>query len=91
VPLAAGERIVTWAIRGVAIANPDAGGLPAPDAAPGDVVARFDEGAPLAWPVEPTVWTASRDGRVSFGLNARPAHGPEGAGRVVVSRIGLVA
>lgn len=86
--LEAGERIVTWAISGASVARRDAGGVPVPDAPPGDVVARFADGPAFAWPVEPTVWTAGRAERLSFGLNAREAHAPEGVGRVVVVRLG---
>jgi len=86
--LEAGERIATWTLSGASIGRRDAGGVPVPDARPGDVVARFAGGPAFAWPVEPTVWTAGRAGLLSFGLNAREAHAPEGIARVVVVRLG---
>lgn len=88
IPLEAGERIVSWAIEGVPVERPDAGGAFVPDAPAGDVVARFAGSGPFAWPVEPTVWTAARRGSLSFGLHARAAHEPSGAARVVVVRVG---
>lgn len=88
IPLEAGERVVSWAIEGVTVARPEAGGSFVPDAAPGDVVARFAGSAPFAWPVEPAVWAAPRRGSLSFGLHARAAHEPSGVARVVVVPLG---
>lgn len=85
--LATGDRVVVWAENGVAVADPDAGGLPVPDAEPGAVVARFGGGPPFAWPERPVVWTAPATGRLGFGLNGREAHGMMGGARVLVTRL----
>lgn len=70
------------------VGRPEAGGAFVPDARPGDVVARFEGSVPFAWPMEPTVWTAPRDGVLSFGIHARLAHEPRGTARVVVVPLG---
>lgn len=88
IALEAGERIVSWAIEGVAVERPEVGGRFVPDARLGDVVARFAGSAPFAWPIEPTVWAASRAGSLAFGLHARSLHEPRGVGRIVIVRLG---
>ena len=52
-------------------------GLPVPveEAAPGEAIARFEGSGWFAWPAEPVVWTAPRDGVLEFALNLRPEHG----------------
>ncbi len=82
--LAAGDRVAVWVEGRVRATVPDAGGLPVPDAAPGALVARFGSSGAFAWPERPIVWTAPRAGGLSFGVNARSAHGPSGEARVVV-------
>lgn len=82
--LAGGDRLLTWVDSDVRIGEPEAGGRPVPDAPVGAVVARFDSGGPFAWPDEPTVWSAPSSGSLAFGINARAAHRPRGAARVVL-------
>lgn len=85
--LAAGDRVVVWPRNDVAVASPDAGGLPVPDAEPGAVVASFAGGRAFAWPERPVVWTAPSPGRLGFGLNGRAAHGLVGEARLLVARL----
>lgn len=89
IALSSGERLVVWVENRVRTARPRAASLPVPEALAGEVVARFQGGARFAWPLEPAVWAAPREGRLSFGLNGTVAHQMTGAAQIIVARLGV--
>ncbi len=89
VALSSGERLVVWVENHVRVARPRAASLPVPEAQAGEVIARFQNGARFAWPVEPIVWAAPREGRLTFGLNGAAAHRMTGAAHIIVARLGV--
>lgn len=89
ITLSSGERLVVWVENRVRIARPRAASLPVPEALAGEVIARFENSAQFAWPLEPIVWTAPRKGRLSFGLNGTAAHRMTGAAEIIVARLGV--
>jgi hypothetical protein len=90
VRLDAGERIAVWIESDVHVGERDAGPAPVPEAAVGEVIARFGTSAAFAWPRGSTVWTAPSAGALAFEVNARPAHRARGSARVAVLRLGRV-
>ncbi|MEJ2152183.1 MAG: hypothetical protein P8Y29_04330 [Gemmatimonadota bacterium] len=89
IALSSGERLVVWVENRVRIARPGAAPPPVPEALAGEVTARFENSARFAWPLEPIVWTAPREGRLSFGLNGTAAHRMSGSADVIVARLGV--
>ena len=89
VALSGGERLVVWLENRVRTARPKAASLPVPEASAGEVIAQFQGGARFAWPLEPVVWAAPREGRLSFGLNGTAAHQMTGAAQIIVARLGV--
>lgn len=89
ITLSSGERLVVWVENRVRIARPRAASLPVPEALAGEVIARFRGSAWFAWPLEPAVWAAPREGRLSFGLNGTAAHRMTGEAQIIVARLGV--
>jgi hypothetical protein len=88
VTLTAGERIAVRIESEVQVGDREVGPGPVPDAAVGDVIARFGSSGAFAWPERPTVWIAPAGGALTFDVNAYPAHRARGAARIEVLRLG---